>query len=250
MCACQQHQPAAVPRRAVVRVYSQPPACARTSPGRRPNVVFIRADDRAAIWLLRETHYRRRCSMRLRQGSGSPVTMQRRLCTPSRCVHHGALSPTPSRRPQEPLKSISPRMSGSRLTIRRSASLLRPMGANALVGRVAPGVEGWVRPNRHRFDQFFGVSIGATDYFTPRRRRPGPRAFREWRISFRTWPRQRTRLFDRLALGQAVGIVSSRRQRPFFLSLHYGSAFTHKEGPADGRAPHDPRQARWWRAGP
>jgi arylsulfatase A-like enzyme len=141
---------------------------------RRPNVLFILADDLGYgdLSCYGRPDYRTPALDRLaRQGvrftsnyAAAPI------CTPTRCAY--ITGRYPQRLPvglAEPLTSTSPRDLGLPPDHPTIASLLKANGyETALVGKWHLGWKPEFGPNRHGFDDFFGILSGAADYFTHR----------------------------------------------------------------------------------
>lgn len=142
------------------------------APARRPNVLFVLADDLGYgdLSCYGRPDYRTPVLDRLaRQGlkftssyAAAPV------CTPTRCAY--ITGRYPQRLPvglEEPLKSSSPSNVGLPAEHPTIASLLKANGYDtSLVGKWHLGWKPEFGPNRHGFDEFFGVLSGAVDYFT------------------------------------------------------------------------------------
>src|SRR6266567_1038659 len=142
------------------------------APARRPNVLFILADDLGYgdLSCYGRPDYQTPVLDRLaRQGliftsnyAAAPV------CTPTRCAY------ITGRYPQrllvgleEPLRASSPPNVGLPPDHPTIASLLKANGYDtSLIGKWHLGWKPEFGPNRHGFDEFFGVLSGAVDYFT------------------------------------------------------------------------------------
>src|SRR5262249_44856903 len=122
-------------------------------------------------------------------------------------------------------------------------SLLRANGyETALVGKWHLGWKPEFGPNRHGFDEFFGILSGAADYFTHKasdaaRSGSGPRGG-----SPDLWenltPIDRTGYLTDLLSDKAIEIIQRRRNKPFFLSLQYNAPHSPWEGPEDAAIGH------------
>ena len=106
----------------------------------------------------------------------------------------------------------------------------------ALVGKWHLGFAPEFSPLRHGFDEFFGIKGGGADYFTHTARRGIPE-LHEGDV-----PAERVGYLTDLLSDRAAEFVSRRRQRPFYLSLHYNAPHWPWEGPKDTHGdsmPHD-----------
>src|SRR6187399_1889402 len=140
----------------------------------RPNVLFILADDLGYgdLSCYGRPDYQTPVLDKLaRQGlrftsayAAAPV------CTPTRCAY--ITGRYPQRLPvglAEPLKGSSPPDLGLPPDHPTVASLLKTNGYDtALVGKWHLGWKPEFGPNRHGYDEFFGILSGAEDYFTHR----------------------------------------------------------------------------------
>jgi arylsulfatase A-like enzyme len=127
------------------------------------------------------------------------------------------------------------------------ASLLKANGyETSLVGKWHLGWRPEFGPNRHGFDEFFGVLSGAVDYFTHRAAdasggSPADGGGRDlWQ---NLTPIERVGYLTDLLTDKAVEIITRRHARPFFLSLHYTAPHSPWEGPEDeaiGHTTHGP----------
>jgi len=222
------------------------------APARRPNVLFILADDLGYgdLSCYGRPDYQTPVLDRLaRQGlmftsnyAAAPV------CTPTRCAY------ITGRYPQrllvglaEPLKASSPPNVGLPPDHPTIASLLKANGYDtSLIGKWHLGWKPEFGPNRHGFDEFFGVLSGAVDYFTHKAAdAPGGRASGGggpdlWQD--RT-PIERVGYLTDLLSDKAVDVIARPHAKPFFLSLQYMAPHSPWEGPEDeaiGHTTHGP----------
>jgi arylsulfatase A-like enzyme len=208
----------------------------------RPHVLFILADDLGYGDLScygRPDYQTPALDKLARQGlrftsayAAAPV------CTPTRCAY------TTGRYPQrlpvglaEPLQASSPPDLGLPPDHPTIASLLKANGYDtSLVGKWHLGWKPEFGPNRHGFDEFFGVLSGAVDYFTHQAADiiggAGAGGGRDlWQDLS---PIERTGYMTDLLTDKAVEIIGRRRAKPFFLSLQYTAPHSPWEGPEDG----------------
>jgi len=209
---------------------------------RRPNVLFILADDLGYgdLSCYGRPDYRTPVLDSLaRQGvkftsnyAAAPV------CTPTRCAY--ITGRYPQRLPvglAEPLTASSPRDLGLPPDHPTVASLLKANGyETSLIGKWHLGWKPEFGPNRHGFDEFFGVLSGAVDYFTHRAAdAPGPETAAGGNTDL--WqnltPIDRVGYLTDLLSDQAVEFVSRPHAKPFFLSLQYTAPHSPWEGPED-----------------
>jgi arylsulfatase A-like enzyme len=218
----------------------------------RPNVLFILADDLGYgdLSCYGRPDYQTPVLDRLaRQGlrftsayAAAPV------CTPTRCAY------ITGRYPQrlavgltEPLTASSPPDLGLPPEHPTIASLLKANGYDtALVGKWHLGWKPEFGPNRHGFDEFFGVLSGAVDYFTHRAAdaRGGSAAEGGGRDLWQDLtPIERVGYLTDLLTDKAIEVIARRRTKPFFLSLQYTAPHAPWEGPEDeaiGHTTHGP----------
>ena len=217
------------------------------APAARPNVLFILADDLGYGDLScygRPDYKTPVLDALAKQGmkftdnyAAAPV------CTPTRCAY--ITGRYPQRLPvglEEPLKASSPDDVGLPPNHPTIASLLKGNGYDtALVGKWHLGWKPEFGPNRHGFDEFFGILSGAADYFTHRASdgRNGDRAAGGapdlWE---NLTPVERIGYLTDLLSDRAVEIIGRRRTKPFFLSLQYNAPHSPWEGPEDAAIGH------------
>jgi arylsulfatase A-like enzyme len=219
---------------------------------RRPNVLFILADDLGYGDLScygRPDYQTPTLDSLARQGirftsnyAAAPV------CTPTRCAY--ITGRYPQRLPvglAEPLSASSPRDLGLPPDHPTIASRLKANGYDtSLVGKWHLGWKPEFGPNRHGFDDFFGVLSGAIDYFTHRAAdAPGGDATSGGAPDL--WqnltPIERVGYLTDLLSDKAIEIILRRRSKPFFLSLQYTAPHSPWEGPEDeaiGHTDHGP----------
>src|SRR5262245_10890512 len=197
---------------------------------RRPNVLFILADDLGYgdLSCYGRPDYRTsvldglaRDGVRFTSNyAAAPV------CTPTRCAY--ITGRYPQRLPvglAEPLTANSPRDLGLPPDHPTIASLLKANGYDtSLVGKWHLGWKPEFGPNRHGFDEFFGILSGAADYFT-HRAPDAPGGGAEAGGTKDLWqdltPIERVGYLTDLLSDKAVEIILRRRSKPLFLSLQY-----------------------------
>jgi arylsulfatase A-like enzyme len=107
-------------------------------------------------------------------------------------------------------------------------ALLKRAGyRTALVGKWHLGFLPEFGPNRHGFDEFFGIHGGGADYFT---HTGGTGLHDLWENEV---PAERIGYMTDLLSDRAAAYVGRRHDRPFYLSLHYTAPHWPWEGPAD-----------------
>ncbi|MBI4886104.1 MAG: sulfatase-like hydrolase/transferase [Acidobacteria bacterium] len=214
---------------------------------RRPNLLFILADDLGYgdLSSYGRPDYRTPVLDGLaRQGlkfmsayAAAPV------CTPTRCAFHTGRYP---QRLEVGLHEPLTRESGLDVGLPPDhptvASLLRQRGYDtALLGKWHLGRKPEFGPNRHGYDEFFGILSGAADYFT-HRAADGPGtggASGSPDLWENLTPVERLGYLTDLLTDKAVEFVTRRRAKPFYLSLHYNAPHSPWEGPEDAAIGHD-----------
>jgi len=214
----------------------------------RPNVLFILADDLGYgdLSCYGRPDYRTPVLDGLaKQGiqfmsayAAAPV------CTPTRCAYITGRYPQRLRVGlEEPLTASSPADVGLPPDHPTIAYLLKANGyETALVGKWHLGWKPEFGPNRHGFDEFFGILSGAADYFTHKaadaaRGGSGPQGGMPdlWE---NLTPIDRMGYLTDLLSDKAVEIIMRRRNKPFFLSLQYNAPHSPWEGPEDAAIGH------------
>jgi arylsulfatase A-like enzyme len=205
-----------------------------SSRAQRPNVLFILADDLGYGDLScygRPDYLTPVLDALAREGvkftsayAAAPV------CTPTRCAF------VTGRYPQqlevglhEPLTGERDHDKGLPADQPTIASLLKANGYDtALIGKWHLGWKPEFGPNRHGFDEFFGILSGAVDYFTHRSSKSeGADLWDDLE------PVQRAGYLTDLLSEGAVAFITRRRTKPFYLSLHYTAPHSPWEGPED-----------------
>jgi arylsulfatase A-like enzyme len=215
---------------------SQP--AAQPAPGTRPNVLFILADDLGYGDLScygRPDYQTPVLDSLARQGvrltsayAAAPV------CTPTRCAfitgrypHRldvGLREPLTARDLDRGLQPDHPTI----------ASLLKAKGYDtALIGKWHLGWKPEFGPNRHGFDEFYGILSGAADYFTHQSADSSGSDL--WENLARV---EHAGYLTDLLTDRAVTFLSRPRTQPFYLSLHYTAPHSPWEGPEHGALAH------------
>jgi arylsulfatase A-like enzyme len=201
----------------------------------RPNILFILADDLGYGDLScygRPDYQTPVLDGLARQGmkfmsayAAAPV------CTPTRVAF--ATGRYPQRLEvglREPLKDPSTEIDiGLPPSHPTVASRIKESGYDtALIGKWHMGWKPEFGPNRHGYDEFFGILSGAADYFTH---------------SGDLWenlaPIERVGYLTDLLSDRAVQYIARPHTRPFYLSLHYTAPHSPWEGPEDVAIGHE-----------
>jgi arylsulfatase A-like enzyme len=206
----------------------------------RPNVIFILADDMGYgdLSCYGRPDYRtpvldKMASTGLRftdAYAAAPV------CTPTRCafitgryphrLQVGLQEPLPDSNLQIGIPAEHPTI----------ASLLKQNGyETALIGKWHLGNLAEFGPNRHGFDEFFGLNGSAADYFTHKN------VADRYDLYENLTPAMEEGYLTQLFTERAVRFISRKRTRPFYLSLHYNAPHWPWEGPRDAGMNHDHR---------
>jgi arylsulfatase A-like enzyme len=213
---------------------------------RRPNILFILADDLGwgDLSCYGRPDYRTpnldRLALegtRLTEAySASPV------CTPSRCAFITGQYPARHRVGlEEPLQERS--VEGGRIGLDPAfptvASLLSGSGyETALVGKWHLGYLPKYGPLKSGFAEFYGNMSGAVDFFT----HDDMTGERDFFQNEEPVPAERVGYMTDLLTERAVEFVRRRRTRPFYLSLHYTAPHWPWEGPRDAELARRPKR--------
>ena len=210
----------------------------RTITDKRPNLLFILADDLGWGDLScygRPDYETPNLDRLAREGikftnaySAAPV------CTPTRCAfitgRYPARTPVGLEEPITWRKNLSDRLHTVGLPPKHPtiASLLKSRDyKTALVGKWHLGYLPTFGPIQSGFDEFFGIMSGGVDYFTFKD------ALGELDLFEDKVPVERIGYLTDLLTERAVGFISRRHTLPFYLSLHYTAPHWPWEGPMD-----------------
>jgi len=161
------------------------------------------------------------------------------VCTPTRCAFHTGRYPQRlAVGLEEPLTSGSPEDAGLPPAHPTIASLLKGSGYDtALIGKWHLGWKPEFGPNRHGYDEFFGILSGAADYFT--HSTPDARGSRAGKDLWENLqPIERVGYLTDMLSDRAIDYITRRRTKPFYLSLHYNAPHSPWEGPEDAAIGH------------
>jgi len=115
------------------------------------------------------------------------------------------------------------------------ASLLKDSGhSTSLVGKWHMGWDPEFGPNRHGFEEFFGILSGAADYFTHRSSDAAGLDLYE-----NLKPSERVGYLTDLFTERAIEFIGRKHTKPFFLSLNYTAPHAPWEGPDDKAMQHE-----------
>ena len=213
---------------------------------KRPNVLFILADDLGYgdLSCYGRPDYRTPVlDAFAKQGikfmsayAAAPV------CTPTRCAYITGRYPQRLRVGLEVLTGTSPADVGLPPDHPTIASLLKNDGYDtAIVGKWHLGWTPEFGPNRHGFDEFFGLLSGAADYFThksPTMPDAGDVPGGIPDLWENLAPIERVGYLTDLLSDKAAAYVARPRTKPFFLSLQYNAPHSPWEGPEDAAIDH------------
>jgi arylsulfatase A-like enzyme len=211
---------------------------AKVTQQKRPNVLFILADDLGwgDLSCYGRPDYRTPNLDRLAQEgvrftnaySAAPV------CTPTRCAfitgRYPARATVGLEEPITERKLLGERVKTVGLPPEHPTigALMKGGGYDtALVGKWHLGYLPEYGPNRHGFDEFFGILSGAGDFFTHKDPGGAPDLFED------LVPVERVGYMTDLLTERAVQYIRRPRRRPFYLSLHYTAPHWPWEGPND-----------------
>jgi arylsulfatase A-like enzyme len=105
----------------------------------------------------------------------------------------------------------------------------------ALIGKWHLGNLPEFGPNRHGFDEFFGINGSSADYFTHKNNAG------RFDLYENLEPSKEEGYLTDLFTDRAIRFIARKRSRPFFLSLQYNAPHWPWEGPADKAIDHDHR---------
>jgi arylsulfatase A-like enzyme len=156
------------------------------------------------------------------------------VCTPTRCAY--ITGRYPHRLPiglEEPLNDANMEI-GIPEDHPTIASLLKTNGyETGLIGKWHLGNIPRFGPNRHGFDEFFGINGSSADYFTHKNEAE------RFDLYDNLEPSTEQGYLTDLFTQRAIRFISRKRSRPFFLSLHYNAPHWPWDGPKDKNADHN-----------
>ena len=189
-------------------------------PERRPNFIFILADDLGwgDLSCYGRPDYRTPNLDRL-ASQGVKFTnaySASAVCTPTRCAFFTGRYPARLKIGLvEPLATTN-HLVGLDPDHPTVASLLKASGYHtALIGKWHLGFRPEWGPNAHGFDEFFGVLAGAADYHLHKDGLGHPDLYEN------LTPVERNGYLTDLLTDRAVNYITKRHAAPFYLSLHY-----------------------------
>ena len=203
----------------------------------RPNVLFILADDLGYgdLSCYGRPDYRTPVldELALQGLKFTSAYAAAPVCTPTRCAL------LTGRYPQRTEVGLYEPLTGRDLDKGLSpdhptaASLLKANGyETALIGKWHLGWKPEFGPNRHGYEEFFGILSGTADYFTHRSSAKTPDLWEN------LTPIERVGYLTDLLSDRAAEFLARPRSRPFYLSLHYTAPHAPWEGPEDAAIGH------------
>lgn len=214
------------------------------APRRRPNIVFIMADDLGWGDLscygnadFRTPHLDRLAAQGVRFTDAYASSC---VCSPTRlALMTGRYQYRLRAGLEEPIKERLSEPHGLPPSHPTLPSLLKRSGySTCLIGKWHMGYLPNYGPLKSGYDQFFGIASGGADYFTHRNRGGRPDLYENEALV------ERAGYLTDLLTDRAVEYLRSaaRAPRPFFLSLHYTAPHWPWEGPGDAARAADLRE--------
>jgi arylsulfatase A-like enzyme len=227
-------------RRAFVRRITSAAAAAYVSPAlaatRKPNIVFILADDLgyADLSVYGRRDYRTH-NLDTLAGQGVRLTQaysNSAVCSPTRfALITGRYQYRLRGGLEEPLARGNDAM-GLPPSHPTLPSLLKKAGyATALIGKWHMGTLPSFGPLKSGYDEFFGNFGGAVDYFSYRGTGDAQRSPKD--LYEGETPVEKTGYYTHLLAERAIDFIRRRRNDPFLLSLHFTAPHWPWEGPGD-----------------
>ena len=116
------------------------------------------------------------------------------------------------------------------------ATQLKQVGyETSLIGKWHLGNLKEFGPNRHGFDDFYGINGSSADYFTHKN------TANRYDLYENLEPSKDEGYLTDLFTERAIKVLTRKHPKPFFLSLHYNAPHWPWDGPGDKNADHDHR---------